>query len=65
MKNNQLDSLRDQAHVNASAAHQAAEDAREFALWVSQTDSERDQSRSLPWLAAHVAKMDSMAEAAK
>jgi hypothetical protein len=57
---NSLDNLRTQAHVAASIARQAADDAKELALWVGYSDEERDQARSFPWLAAHVAKMDKM-----
>lgn len=57
---NSLDNLRTQAHVAASSARKAADDASSLALWISQSDEERDQVRSFPWHAAHVAKMDKM-----
>jgi hypothetical protein len=57
---NSLDNLRTQAHVAASIARQAADDAKELALWVGYSDEERDFLRALPWHAAHVAKMDKM-----
>ena len=57
---NSLDNLRTQAHVAASSARQAADDANSLALWISCSDEERDQARSFPWLGAHVAKMDKM-----
>ena len=59
---NSLDHLRKQAAIKWGVLRQAADDAKSAVIWVDKSDDDRELSRSSPWLADHVDKMDEIVE---
>ena len=59
---NSLDHLRKQAAIKWGVLRQAAYDVKSAVIWVDKSDDDRELSRSSPWLADHVDKMDEIVE---